>query len=276
MANANPSGHNRDHTTYSTATRFIGRKAELTAIDRAARAKSTQVVYIVGEGGAGKTRLLREILESYGKRDRGFLVPTKVVDFYHVANHSIEGLMYAIYGVLRPNVVGFTDFEPAWQKLERHLAEPPASGGGQYPGLLKTAQDALIADLDRFAEDRRLVLVFDTAEKLVYKITEVEDALDLAQEQLTIWRWLCSSFLPRLRNALVIIAGRPEAETIVDDLTAASIQSIRLPLGDFEVLDALDYVSAKAETIRVLNRNLCIFSIVRGIGLRFQGGTASL
>ena len=99
MANKNPTENHTGDADYSTtlAVRFIGRDAEVATIDRFPRMDATQLVQIIGEGGAGKTRLLREILERYRKEDDWFVVAKEIIDFYHIANHSIEGLMDAIY-----------------------------------------------------------------------------------------------------------------------------------------------------------------------------------
>ena len=61
MANKNPTENHTGDADYSTALaiRFIGRDAEVAAIDRVARMDTTQLVQIIGEGGAGKTRLLK-------------------------------------------------------------------------------------------------------------------------------------------------------------------------------------------------------------------------
>ena len=131
--------------------------------------------------------------------------------------------------------MNWLEYVAARQKLDRHLAEPPSSGGASpYPNLLKATQDALIADLNLQVGAKRLVLVFDTAEKLVYEITDVERVLGLTQEQLSIWRWLSGDFLPHLKNALVIIAGRPASQSLLTDLEATSVQAIKIGTGEFQ------------------------------------------
>ena len=252
MTNQNLTNNHSIDVDYSAAvaTRFIGREQELKAIDHAARADSPKVVQVIGEGGAGKTRLLKEIVERYCNQRERFLVAGEVVDFYHIATHSVEGLMDAISHSLRSCNVRLDGYEAARRKLDHHLAEPPTSGGGSlYPNLLKGTGDALITDLNRVGGEKRLVLVFDTAEKLLYDITEVEHALGLTHEQLDIWRWFCNDFLPYLRNSLVIIAGRPKSALLLDDLKSSSIQAMQIPLGDFNETDALAYFAAVAETI---------------------------
>jgi len=259
MANKNLTGSHLEGVDYDTAlaVRFIGRAAEFAVIDRIARLDSTQAVQIIGEGGAGKTRFLNEILAQYRRKGSRFVVAKEVIDFYHITNHSIEGLMDAIYRAFQSDVMQLPSYVAARQKLDRHLAEPSSSGGASpYPKLLEDTQNALLADLNSRPNGERLVLVFDTAEKLVYQLTEVEHALGLTQEQLGIWRWLCSAFLPRLDSALVIVAGRKESEPLLSDLSVIPMQVTPITLGSFAEPDALTYFDAVVEAVQDLKPGL--------------------
>ena len=237
--------------------RFIGRRNELAKIDGLAHMDATQVALVTGDGGAGKTRLLKEVLERCRKSEHPFFVAARVIDFYHTPNHSVEGLMDAIYRAYVREDARFVRYVAARERLDRYLAEPPSTGDAStYPALLQAAQDALIDDINELTETNRPVLVLDTAEKLIYEITEVERTLGLTQEQLGIWCWLSTVFLPRLRNALVIIAGRPESEPLLGDLKKSIPQASPIPLGDFDEVDALAYIADKAESLQARKPNL--------------------
>jgi len=197
---------------------LIGRAEQLAQIDRAVRDLGrTYALLITGEGGIGKTRLVNEILRRY-QEDSTLIVAHDPVDLYHIATHSVEGLMSAIQRAIAPDGAGFAGYLAAQRELDRRLAEPTGTAA-RLRELRQKVETAFLAELNELAAGgRRLILAFDTAEKLVYEITEVERALGLAQERIATWNWLCGVLLPQLQNAVVLIAGRQAAWPLADDL----------------------------------------------------------
>lgn len=224
---------------------LVGRASYLQAIDQAVRGKGPVVVLqIIGEGGMGKTRLLKAALQRY-QDDSTVLAAHQVVDLYHTATHSSEGLMAAICDALDPQKKAFTGYRKARAELDAYLAEP-LGGRNRLKLLNKDLQDMFCADLQALASTRRVLLALDTVETLVYELTEVEHRLGLMDERLQVWNWLRDEMLPCLSNAVVLLAGRPQIEQLTTDLADREVYHfVRLsPLGGFDQSEALAYFAA--------------------------------
>jgi hypothetical protein len=111
----------------------------------------------------------------------------------------------------------------------------PTTGGSRkshdLAGMLRelsTLQErigeAFVEDLNDLADQGyRPVLALDTAERLLYGEDEIQRRLGLEPERTEALKWLLD-ILPRLRNAVVLIAGRPEPARLKDDLEALGAQ----------------------------------------------------
>ena len=189
---------------------------------------------------------MSEVLVRY-QYSPGVLAAREPVDLYHTSTHSIEGLMAAICAALDPGQAGFTAYVEAQDALDRYLVEPSGQAK-RLQALRENVQKAFLADLNRLAAGRRLVLVLDTAEKLVYEITEVERRLGLTQERLATWGWLRDVFLPGVHNAVVILAGRPQLDRLIEEMPKLQgVNHLAIPLPGFTADEALDYSQAIAE-----------------------------
>lgn len=228
-------------------TKLIGREDQLAQIDRAVReAQGTWIVQISGQGGIGKTRLVSEVLHRY-QDSPGVLAARAPVDLYHTRTHSIEGLMAAICAAQDPEAKGFAAYREAQHALDRYLVEPSGQAEKRL-ALRRDVQKAFLDDMNKLAAGRRLLLVLDTAEKLVYEITAVERRLGLTQERLATWGWLRDEFLPNATNGVVILAGRLQVAQLTEDLPllqGVNCLPIRLP--PFTSDEALAYFEAVAE-----------------------------
>jgi MoxR-like ATPase len=96
----------------AVATQLVGREQEVKQIYHAVGSENGKIVFILGEGGIGKTFLIRQILTycSPGSRwsQDDMLSASDVVDFYNTPTHVLEGLTSAIRDSL--GGIGFEGF----------------------------------------------------------------------------------------------------------------------------------------------------------------------
>lgn len=224
---------------------LVGRVEALTQIDQALRAATDapQVVFVSGSGGIGKTRLLVTAL-GMARAQPGLRVVEQIIDLYHIPNHTVSGLAEAIYDVLTPPTEPFRAYEVARRELERmRLAGEVAGMRDQR----QRTQQAFDESMRSVAAQQRIVLALDTAERLVYGLehpsTPVTQFADC-------WDWLVES-LPRWRNVLLLIAGRPEAAPLrrrLEQTLPGQVLDLELGAFTFEESDAyFASVAAAAE-----------------------------
>jgi hypothetical protein len=90
-------------------------------------------------------------------------------------------------------------------------------------------QSPILQVLNRFTEQNRLVLALDTAERLLIERDPAQQILDLTGERPVILDWLLDRFLPRVRNSIVLLAGRPGPGNLEQDLAQMSSKQV-LPI----------------------------------------------
>lgn len=206
---------------------LVGRTALLDEIEQAIRDTSTPYIfYIKGEGGIGKTRLVTYFLEDYPK-DIDKPVLAGMVDLYDISTNTVEGLMRKIQEVLtaRKEKTDEAIFEK-YLKARYALDEARASGKSaqELRDQRNTMFAAFSADFTDLASRYRIVLVFDTAEKLFYRENPVIEMLedikevDIKEEYPEVLGWLIDNFLPELPDIVMLLAGRPEPSTMKTSL----------------------------------------------------------
>ncbi len=160
---------------------FVGRKEELALIDQWANAwGTTHLIAIQGDGGIGKTWMLREVQRRYQAQDDFFVV------YWDYAEHHRAGLsqIAALYRHLGIDTSRFLD---ALAELNRCAYEwVPDQVERKELELLEISVDELRPYLER----KRLLYLSDTTEAMV---TSTERA---------------DRFARQLPNALFISAGR--------------------------------------------------------------------
>lgn len=214
---------------------LIGRRKELQKVQSAIEDKEQSwFIFIMGTGGIGKTRFLEEIKARYAGEPA--LIVSDIIDFYHSQTHSMVGLL----GVLLDKVPGLKAY------LEKCYAEQrPGDESGllrdlalaEHHGLSREEVLARSKNLAKwigdFAAQQRLVLIFDTAERLVVD-DPLRKALDVPPESALVFDWLRDTLLPNLRNTVMLWAGRSEGITLQRSqldkaLTGWQQDSIELP-----------------------------------------------
>ncbi len=249
---------------------LVNRKQILNTIQMTLDSAECRVVYITGKGGMGKTRLLRDILQRCAPGGEwfrpGLLSMWDVLDLYHTHTHVQDGFAQSILDALSERAaqthdaqslkkcrVAFGKYQEAYNHFEKskyHLA-----------GMLKelselrdqVAQEFVNA-LNALAQSYHLVLAIDTAEKLFYETDEIQQAIELGEEGIAVLSWLLKKVLPVLRNATILVAGRPDPESghkrLRKDLKAALRDClIERNLDRFELEDTQDYFRAAARAV---------------------------
>ncbi|GAB4560281.1 MAG: hypothetical protein Kow0047_06800 [Anaerolineae bacterium] len=268
---------------------FIGREKELQEIYQRLSSFSPDqppLIYIEASGGMGKTMLLQEVLrrcrqgEWNGKR---WFVASDVIDFYHVSTHTLEGLAQELDRVLRPGpqyLINFRRRLGEFGERQRDLAGLLS----QLANLREALMEDLLRDLNAMANDRRIILAFDTAEQLLYEPDEVQAALGVGIREVGIAAlgWLLDRFLPQINNIAILIAGRPAPETppqLLNDLREAvgDARWKKIDLGPFTLDDAKAYWEAIAQQLqkrdlRLAERIQRVPESAREVAWHYTGG----
>jgi tetratricopeptide (TPR) repeat protein len=236
-------------------TRLVNRDDILEKIRKSVSDTSgrTYVFYIEAPGGTGKTFLAREVLRRCREGEwatSDLLSATDEVDLYHHQTHSREGFMEAVVEVLDDE----NDCFEAYEKQRQRLQDVKFDLRGAVSELKEQRRvlaEAFLKGCEELGGERRTVLALDTAEKLVYETDRVQQALNLSEERFSMRPWLLNEWLPKLRNTVILIGGRPSQ--FGEDLQAAlaghlEVQFEPQELGDFLEEDSLDYFEAVRET----------------------------
>lgn len=221
------------------ATEFIGRKELLndlkTAIQNAA--PGPQVLMLIGDGGMGKTRLLRAVHE-WAAEQPTLLIGKELIDVYHYAYHTPIGLADRIVEILPREVQG--EFEH-YKKLRKEM-DVLRSGGIASTDQVQEALNEFINALSWITKKNHLVLLIDTAERLVY----------FKEHRAACWPWLLE-LLRSTKNITLILAGRKAAEPLAEELKAQVLSVKQFDVEQFREEDSLEYFAAAARAARNAN-----------------------
>lgn len=241
---------------------LVGREDVLGLIRSAIEEKNsqTQVIYVTAWGGMGKTRLLEDVVKRWGSENSGsksrkedkFLIVNSPVDLYHTHTHSEEGLIAEIVDMLDPQENLFIQYA----KKRAELTRMKYQKGETQPikGLRKEMIEAFKEELNELGgKYDKIVLVFDTAEVLTYETDRVQKALGLADQPIGVARWLTQDFISQLRNAVVLIAGRPESPQLLDELKKTGAKVTKYDLPRFSEDETLEYFRVVTEVARIEN-----------------------
>ena len=238
--------------TYSAARTIpslVGRKESLPQIKAAIYAtKPSVLVYIYGAGGVGKTRIIQHLLaEAQGAND--LLVADELIDLYHTRNRSVGGLAESIVEVLEP-LRRYIRSRPANSEIDEKLealahAEQEGLSTSELISRRQELSNLLVETVNQYSAERRLLLALDTAERLYIVEDEAQQRLGLTNQRPAVLDWLLHDFLPKLQNATVLIAGRPNPLNLTAELSALAVTAhqrfLPIPLAGLTEADTMDY-----------------------------------
>lgn len=229
---------------------LVGRDRELDAIRSFATRDSNQprVIFIFGDGGVGKTRLLKEALP--GTLAPGAAAPASaspnggqpLVDFYDVRVHAADQFVAALHAAL--GLVGgpFKAYEAAVEKARNEAA------GKLRDQHLQRAHAHFVDELHALSQQRPVVLRLDTLERLIYGPDDA--SARVADSRSYAWTWFLS-VLPRLGPVTVLLAGRERARSLVADLEEITgVDVLQIDLKPLDAATSWEYLRVAADYFR--------------------------
>ena len=175
-----------------------------------AQDRSTYVFYITGEGGEGKTILLRQVGMGLGSPDG--MAPSSrwsgILDLYHADVNTNSGLETCISQAL----------ETAGE-FHRYRNERDAWTARREAGIIAHQLEAERRELgsvfaegmNAVTEKNRVVVALDTTERIQYEVDAIQMSCRLEDESTTVRTWLLEQ-LRRWENCVVLLVGRPKGD----------------------------------------------------------------
>lgn len=190
---------------------LIGRQREIDAAAAALDAQpfSSQVLYLCGDGGVGKTSLLHAIDAMAAERSAAGrpLIATGVIDMQDVRYNQPIMLMHALRDrIVHSGVAAqrFGEFDQSVRAYRNVLGADPYSENEHSQQI----ERAFLRCYRAIAAERPILIELDTFERLDITINEIERYNFRTNRRLE--QWLVRG-LDELPNTLVIIAGRRRA-----------------------------------------------------------------
>jgi len=176
---------------------FVGRQNYLNLfvkfISKPLDKKAEYILYLLGKGGVGKTKILQEIIKICDKKR---IPHSGIIDFY---GFEMSSRITAIANKIALKLRGYDKaglFDNYW-KLHKEFE----SGKIYEQDVVNEFLSSMCKWIDIIISDgKRPVLIFDTVEAIKYSVVE---------------RDLVNEWLPQLKKAVIVLSGRDkEYETI--------------------------------------------------------------
>ncbi len=215
--------------------RFVGRKKEIerfkSLLQHADRKK--WAILLWGEGGAGKTQLLKKFLKIAAQTFlSGNTSPVfsedSIIDLYWTENRREESLLKNL--AIRLDAEGFQEFFTALEAFE----QGETSNSEEGAVTLEKLRDAFLVGYKNL-EAQDIFLAFDTAERITESV-------------LRFFRGLLHDMQREKPGTLAILAGRPEARQKIENALGESCDAWEV--GYLDAQDIEDYL--KQEGLKVL------------------------
>ena len=262
-----------DFTGAYSTPHLVGRTELLEEFDALIQRDSerSDVFFLSGQGGIGKTRVLKALL-SRAQDNSNVLAPQEIVDLYHIQNHTIDGFIDAIWHVLPSNAAQeFRKYQRERRNYERMRM------AGEIRGLAKQHErvsSAFLEELAALAKKHRLVILLDTAEKLLYTTSR---SPAIPEEMAESWRWIAEK-MTDLPNVVWVVAGRPQSTHILTVVDEAQANVSKREIAPFSQEESLAYFEAAiaatkaAEDEGVASRLAALDVEMRRAAHRYSGG----
>ncbi len=237
-------GYQATHSAAEKTLELVGRRNILAQIEAALTDTShTHVIVLTGDGGMGKTMLLRHVLKQHKDDEMNLRVAKELIDLYHPNVHSITGFIRAAMDVLAFD-------EDAREEIVEAILDPKTSS--EEVGAL------FVEKLNHLAQTQRVFITLDTAERVAGYEDPVQRALGLEVRPVTIWQWLTQVFLPQVQNTVILLAGRPQPRPWWEDLASLNKLSSHkvdsLSLKGFTEAEAMEYIEALISSLEKRGR----------------------
>jgi len=235
--------------------RLVGREREKAIIREAIEAEGElRILYIVGDGGIGKTRLLEEVPNILAQcKNRDSCRYGGIFDLYVTELQSNSGLEAATMAALDPVEEGFKDYRARrkeYKKLRQAGGDPK-----RIEALRKQLEELFVQGFNEISTKARVILCLDTVETIQYESDAVQKVGEIGLTGIEIKDWLLKN-LPRLKNVVVILAGRPKPQLAVDFQNGFGGRLQPLEPRPFSEAETLDYFAAVAEVKPTLQQAL--------------------
>jgi len=206
---------------------FIGRQNYLDQfrelIDKSSEAEPEYILYLLGKGGIGKTKILQEIIKICDKNE---IPHSGIIDFYGFEMSSrTTAVAHKIAKALRAyDKSGI--FDKYW-KLRKEFE----IGKISEQDVVSEFLPSLCQWVDTVvAAGKRPVLMFDTLEVIKYSIVEKD---------------LVNDWLPQLKKAVVILSGREKEQEKIDFPEELAPFVIQSQVDTFTREEAIEYLQER-------------------------------
>lgn len=231
---------------------LIGRKAEEDTLCQAIKSDGLRVVYITGGAGLGKTRLLENlpaiIIGKCSNHDKCLWSKKDwIIDLYDPEKHSNSGLEASIVGALDPDKEMFAAYREGRKEFDRQRR----AGASLFAleQLRHSLIEKFITGFNEISWEKRVVVALDTVELVQYESDVVQQVCGIEPQGIEVREWLTSN-LPRLENAVFILAGRRKLELARDLSQTFGERLIEIQLQPWpDEKHTLDYFNAVQEEL---------------------------
>jgi hypothetical protein len=203
---------------------------------------STHVFYITGQGGTGKTILLRQIGMHLGSRDgiEPVFPWSGIQDLYHSDVNTNSGLE----GRLCDALERAGEFQEYRAEREAFTARREAGETGIEMEEERAKLSRIFAQcMSQVTMKKRVVVALDTTERLQYETDEIQTLCQLEKESTAVKFWLLDQ-LRQWENCVILLAGRPDSElrdALREGLGGTPVHYRHIEWGGFTEGEALEY-----------------------------------
>ncbi|WP_165774724.1 AAA family ATPase [Candidatus Viridilinea mediisalina] len=206
----------------------IGQHEAQMLIEQAIRsfASPSAVYHIIGEGGIGKSHLLRSAFQLITERKAGLRLPveTGIIDLAHTSYQHPLWLMDTLARRVSRTLVGEAERVPLFDRFDQQvqLYIRTQSAKAQSGESLSQVRAAFLEDYQRVAQAQPLMLLIDTFERLDPRLLPLENYNFRRMNRLE--RWLVD-LINDLDQTLTLIAGRvrPHQARLIDQQIGAKL-----------------------------------------------------